>query len=277
MLFFFQVIGGFEWASFTDIMVKEIHHSQTWILNGYLPFASVAYHLLFATNNYSKVQFPSQFGENTTKHSKSKNLISILIGDMTSLTRAFAPTTALVYDLLPYLMYIIQPSLRPVNTQLYSAREKEELFHLIDTMIGYNLTYTQDRSLEGQYSFNLDPNIEEIVRFSGVVQPKQLSYATRQLVAREIELEKVRRAENYFAAQEKEIKNKNNSKSTKSGAEKKSLPNHLQKLNPKLPVDSKANNSLSEKKAAEATATVARDFFGRVIECSENKEKHSKY
>ena len=44
-----------------------------------------------------------------------------------------------------------------MNTQLYSRAEKDELLSLIDTMISYNLTYAQERTPEGQYTFTLDP------------------------------------------------------------------------------------------------------------------------
>lgn len=44
-----------------------------------------------------------------------------------------------------------------VNTQLFSAREKQQLVELIDTMIGYNPTYHQERNFEGQYTYVLDP------------------------------------------------------------------------------------------------------------------------
>ena len=54
---------------------------------------------------------------------------------------------------MPNLLDIIQPTLRPVNTQLYSAREKEELKALVDTMTAYNLTYVQERTQEGQYVY----------------------------------------------------------------------------------------------------------------------------
>jgi len=50
------------------------------------------------------------------------------------------------------LMFILQ-----VNPQLYSTREKQQLHDLIDTMINYNLTYRQDRTPEGQYTYVLEP------------------------------------------------------------------------------------------------------------------------
>ncbi len=44
-----------------------------------------------------------------------------------------------------------------VNPQLYSTREKQQLYDLIDTMINYSLTYRQDRTPEGQYTYVLEP------------------------------------------------------------------------------------------------------------------------
>lgn len=44
-----------------------------------------------------------------------------------------------------------------VNTQLYSMKEKQQLAELINTMLAYNLTYHQERTMDGQYVYKLDP------------------------------------------------------------------------------------------------------------------------
>ena len=44
-----------------------------------------------------------------------------------------------------------------VSIQLYTAREKQQLTDLVDTMISYNLTYQQERGADGQYTYVLDP------------------------------------------------------------------------------------------------------------------------
>ncbi|XP_076846098.1 chromosome transmission fidelity protein 18 homolog [Brachyhypopomus gauderio] len=82
-----------------------------------------------------------------------------------------------------------------VNPQLYSTREKQQLCELIDTMLNYNLTYRQDRSPEGQYTYVLEPNVEDVVRFPGLPPRRQLTYQVKQLIAREMELERMRRLE----------------------------------------------------------------------------------
>ncbi len=129
-----------------------------------------------------------------------------------------------MFDVLPHLVDIIQPNLRPVNTQLYSAREKEELKDLVDVMKAYSLTYVQERTPEGQYNYRcescnslfssllsrfncsmlrLDPAVEDVACFPATAtdhhfqlwqlrQRRRLPYAMRQLVAREIEMEKMR-------------------------------------------------------------------------------------
>lgn len=44
-----------------------------------------------------------------------------------------------------------------VNPQLFSSREKEQMHELVDTMLAYNLSYRQDRTPEGQYTYVLEP------------------------------------------------------------------------------------------------------------------------
>jgi len=50
-------------------------------------------------------------------------------------------------------MTIMQPNLRPVNTHLYSPREKEELQNLVSLLISYNLNFVQERTLDGSYVY----------------------------------------------------------------------------------------------------------------------------
>ncbi|XP_076063248.1 chromosome transmission fidelity protein 18 homolog isoform X2 [Oratosquilla oratoria] len=269
------ISAGLDWASFTDLVYKEIHHSQSWLLMAYLPYACVTYHHLFATHQRPKIHYPNQQYEANNKLGKVQNLMAAVVNEMVPATRSSVSPSSLIKDIFPYLLQIIQPNLRPVNTQLYSTKEREELNQLINTMISYNLTYHQEKSQEGQYAFTLDPNVEEIVQFPGVKQTgRQMPYTARQLIAREIELEKVRRAENYFAVQEQKQPQKESttqSECSTSGINKQpstvgasssastkdkndeTVPNHLHKLEAK-PV----------KEVVVPRAPC--DFFGRIVQ-----------
>ncbi|KAA0197860.1 hypothetical protein HAZT_HAZT003547, partial [Hyalella azteca] len=200
------VTAGLDWACFLDMLRTEIQKSQSWMLQGFLPHVFVSLHLNFASHQRPKITFPVQHTEQTAVQQRTETLITSLLNHMNPSSRVFAAAPLLLMDVLPYLSTILQPNFRPINTQLYSSKEKAELLSVIDTMIAYNLTYTQERSKEGQYSFVMEPNIEEVVRLNSNVNHRQLSYIARQLVAREVEMEKVRRSELYFSQQQQEKK-----------------------------------------------------------------------
>lgn len=57
-----------------------------------------------------------------------------------------------------YCPLCAQPSaVLQVSTQLFSTREKEQLASLVGTMLAYSLTYRQERTPEGQYTYRLEP------------------------------------------------------------------------------------------------------------------------
>ncbi|RXG71253.1 Chromosome transmission fidelity protein 18-like protein, partial [Armadillidium vulgare] len=245
------VVEGLEWAAMTDIFQKEILHNQCWNLGAYIPYSFVAYHFLFASNSWPKLQFPNQYNEFSTKLTKSKSILDSLTSGISAYNLVFSPSDSLIRDILPYLTCIMQPNFRAVNVQLYSNKEREDLSKLVSTMISYNLTYQQEKSHEGTYTYILEPNVEELTHFPSIPKPKGISYSSKQLIAREIELEKVRRSETYFNSQcqnlpnppKKNIFNKSSIVSkkelkapegqTKDKIQDAALPNHLQKLEAK--------------------------------------------
>ncbi|XP_077980244.1 chromosome transmission fidelity protein 18 homolog [Glandiceps talaboti] len=197
--YFEAVVLAHDWLAFTDILNQEILHRQNYILMRYIPYMPVVFHMLFASTSYPKIQYPNVQYENTLKMNKTTNLLTSLLSGVSAKTKRNVNIQTAVQELLPFLVEIVQPNLRPVNTQLFSGKEKDQLCNLIQTMIAYNLTYRQERSPEGQYNYILEPNVEEVIKFSGTATKKQMTYATKQLVAREIELEKLRRSEATFA------------------------------------------------------------------------------
>ncbi|KAK3091861.1 hypothetical protein FSP39_023205 [Pinctada imbricata] len=241
--------SSLDWLCFTDQINKFMGTLQDYRPMPYLPYSAVNFHLIYAANQPHKIQYPYTDYEAFTKQTKLENLVSTMMSDMTAYVQKFISKIAIVMDLLPPLMDIIQPTFRPVNTQLYSTREKEELSNLVRTMIAYNMTYHQEKSPEGQYLYVLDPNMEEVIRFSGMKQHKQLTYAAKQLISREIELERLRRKENRDVTNTSKEKNQEKKVGDKSNPV---VPNHLQKL--------------EAKPLAQIGGTmVQKDFFGRVI------------
>lgn len=236
-----------DWLGFSDTINQYTMHVQDYSLMGYVPYTAVTFHLVFAANQPPRIQYPHSQYEAFTKHNKFTNLINSLVSDMAPSVRKYLNTEVVIMDVLPPLMEIIQPNLRPVNTQLYSAREKEEMAQLIHIMIAYNMTYHQEKSLDGQYSYVLEPNVDEVIKFTGMKQRKQLTYAAKQMIAREIETVKMRQKEGSFDASLTQPKNDKNSFNKRK---EEFIPNHKQKL---------------QAKAINPEQMVQKDFFGRII------------
>ncbi|XP_011822411.1 PREDICTED: chromosome transmission fidelity protein 18 homolog, partial [Mandrillus leucophaeus] len=189
------VCAALEWLAFDDLLAGAAHHSQSFQLLRYPPFLPVAFHVLFASSHTPRITFPSSQQEAQNRMSQMRNLIQTLVSGIAPAARSRATPQALLLDALCLLLDILAPKLRPVSTQLYSTREKQQLASLVGTMLAYSLTYRQERTPDGQYVYRLEPNVEELCRFPELPARKPLTYQAKQLIAREIEVEKMRRAE----------------------------------------------------------------------------------
>ncbi len=240
---FENVQVGNDWFCFFDTMHQHIMQSQTYSTMAYLPYTFVASHLHFAASGRFKVAYPTQINEMRSGLLKSSQIVESLYSEVNPTVRCFTSSTALVRDVLPCLLTILRPNLRPVNTQLFTKSEKEMLQSVITTLVAFSLNFVQERSTEGQFIYKLDPDIEAVAHFRDISHP-QLSYAIKQLIAHEVEKEKMRRSD-Y-------VENKAVEAEKKGPATVPVLPNHKrQKL---------------EAKQVEVKDHAPVDFFGRRIQ-----------
>nr|XP_006637330.2 PREDICTED: chromosome transmission fidelity protein 18 homolog [Lepisosteus oculatus] len=151
------ICAGLEWLGFTDLLAETMMHGQNFSLMRYLPFLPAAFHLLFAANNVPRIAYPNSQYEAQARTQQTKNVLTAMLADIHPVIRSRTGLHALSLDILSLLLDVICPRLRPVNPQLYSARERQQLLELIDTMLSYNLTYLQSRTPEGQYIYALEP------------------------------------------------------------------------------------------------------------------------
>ncbi|XP_034234267.1 chromosome transmission fidelity protein 18 homolog isoform X2 [Thrips palmi] len=259
------IVKGLDWFSSVDLLNTEILSSQNYILMPYMSYAFAVWHILYAGLAWPKINYPNASYEASVKEGHTKQIIGELVKGMSPSVRVNCNETQLIMEILPLLLDVIVPNFRPVSLQLYSSQEKKDFCSVVSTMIDYNLTYVQERTPEGTYVCNLDPNIEEIVYFGESKPPRTLSYGTKQLLSREIEMEKMRRFEMAFTSaqsvqtpssipQDKSPpKNAPREEAPGKSKEKVSptnVPNHLRKL--------KAKPVLKELQT--------KDFFGRIVD-----------
>jgi len=270
------VVKGLEWFSHFDHLNQEMLHGQVWALMGHFPYTLVATHLLFASSTKQRVSFPTQMTEAKNKLASSQNVIASLVGEMQPSARVYSTSTALVRELLPAILSVVQPTLRPVNTQLFSAKEKAELANVVSVHIAYNVTYQQERDMEtGQYVYKMDPDVESVVCYPGTKRLVNLSYGIKQLISHEIELEKMRRIDAVIAA--------NSIQPLSQG--KRSAPSSINNTPVKepdvslTPKGSKKTTNHLQKLAAkpmDIKERVATDFFGRTIKLDPAKLNNKK-
>ncbi|MEQ2231470.1 hypothetical protein ILYODFUR_000733 [Ilyodon furcidens] len=241
------VCEALDWLTFSDRLNQVILHGQNFSLMKYLPFLSVAFHFLFAHPHVPRISYPHSHHEASSHLLSSRNALSTMLADIPASIRSRIGQLSLTLDILTLLLDIICPKLRPVNPQLFSSREKDQMRELIDTMLAYNLSYRQDRTPEGQYTYVLEPRVEDVARFSGLPPRRQLTYQAKQTISREMEQEKMRRAEQMMlqrnpVAKEEEIKS----------AGPKLTRNHQQRL-----------ENIVKHTTVETRPEV--DFFGRAV------------
>ncbi|KAL4659108.1 hypothetical protein GN956_G3456 [Arapaima gigas] len=257
------VCQALEWLSFSDLLNEAVMHLQNFSLARYLPFLPAAFHLLFAATSVPRISYPNSQYEAIAKMQHTKNALVALLAEVPPSIRSRVDPRCLSMDILSLLLDIICPKLRPVNPQLYSTREKQQLVELIDTMLCYSLTYRQDRTPEGQYIYLLEPNVEEAVRFPGVPPRRQLTYQAKQMIARELELERMRRAEAALLSrnlpQEENQEKETKTEATKGKVDQAGVRNHQQRL-----------ENIIKQTVTETKPEV--DFFGRVIVLKEKPE-----
>ncbi|CAK6444871.1 unnamed protein product [Pipistrellus nathusii] len=254
-----SVCTALDWLAFEDTLGQAAYHSQSFQLLRYQPFLLVAFHLLFASSHVPRIAFPNSQQEAQNRTNQVQNLIQTLVSGIAPATRNQTAPSALVLDTLCLLLDILVPKLRPVSTQLYSAREKLQLSSLVGTMLAYSLTYRQERTPDGQYVYRLEPNLEEVCRFPELPARKPLTYQAKQLIAREIEVEKMRRAE--ALARDGDSPQVDGSPSKAKGPQGTTGGKGAQPSTPR----SQEQRLESILKRAALEDQTERDFFGRVV------------
>lgn len=265
----YPVCTGLDWFRFHDLMSTSIQSSQIYSLYPYLPYSFVTWHRLYSSITWPKLSYPSISYEMNQKKVKLLQIIDFAFNGMPPYIQAYQNRERLLLDSIPFLLELIIPNIRPVSVQLYTPKERSEVERVISVMVDYNLNYTQERTVDGNYVFNLDPNLEEVGNFKERERSRNLGYPGRQMIAKEVETEKLRKltqllSENQRPETKREPKD-DIAKCIRSTPErspnpKSPLPNHLQRLTPV---------AFRKKKMD----TYARDFFGRIVEKSLTKEQ----
>ncbi|EFO22418.2 hypothetical protein LOAG_06066 [Loa loa] len=177
-----------------DRIVTSMNSVQDYNLLKYLSAVCVSIHMLLCCRGRTHLSFPTEYHSAIQRYEQSVEIVESVRAGATQ--KNFSLST-FALEILPYLICIVQPDLKPMNTQLYSVRELDLLHSVVSIMRSYSLTFTSV-SQDGSVSFVFKPAIDQLVMFTedGACHNNRssntLSNAARQLIAHEIELEKLR-------------------------------------------------------------------------------------
>lgn len=236
-----------DWFCFSDRVQSQIQHKQIYTVYPYLQYGFVIWHLLFSSPRLPKIKFPIQGYEHSQKFGHQKLVRSTFLKKLSSGVRCVGSGPSVLLDTVSFLRHILSPSLRFVSLQLLTNKERLDLRHTVNVMVDLGLHYTQLRVADGTYQYQLEPDINILCHFDVPTNYTPLPYFNMQLIAREVDVEAMKRV----------MPKKSNNPELLSNISKGKAPskfeNHKQKLQPKII----PNN----KKPAEV---VSKDFFGRI-------------
>ncbi|KAH8705922.1 hypothetical protein BGW36DRAFT_311722 [Talaromyces proteolyticus] len=271
--------SAYDWLHFHDMASSKVYTNQDWEMNPYLSQSVVAFHHLFASSKGSSVRNNKMVDDNESEEEHPfsgpradfaafealKQNKSILVGFQSTfsapLLRLFRSLDCVATDLVPSLMRILSPDVKPVvvrgseQKSVASVRKESEKVLVraaVRVMVGLRVTYEKARveneGVHGGWVYRLEPPIDTLIGFSkikGTILDAggsgPVRYAVRQVLDQEYRKETMRKQSEYSQA-------KYGGSSSKGGD-----PNED---------DDKENGAT---KAKRDNPGAKRDFFGRII------------
>jgi len=187
-----------DWAGFSDILTTRLRQKQEWGLMKYLPCVAVATKMSCNSPNIIQLQLPSSAKECQRSQVENGNMIQSFLLGLSPECRATATATTTILDLASPLTAILSPAIKP-GSALNSQSEKEMVADLADTMLRLGLTWKRSYGEDYQQTYLLEPNVASLdvsVAMQGE-EAKSSSFTEKhkQMLAHEIELERMRRLE----------------------------------------------------------------------------------
>ncbi|KAL9940432.1 hypothetical protein V8E36_001137 [Tilletia maclaganii] len=186
-----------EWLYFAGCLQDSVWKSggATFDLFGFLPWTFVQWHHLFANTKNTMPEYPRADYEHFLKRTAFSEITTSLHGSLPPTLRTQFNAPAVITELGPSLMRMLNPDLRPVNNQLVRTEERRTMAALVNIMLHLNLRFVQDRTEDGSLVMRLEPPLDAFVQYDGR-RSKDVAasrFAVRQLAVKEMDVEVRRR------------------------------------------------------------------------------------
>lgn len=107
-----------EWLEFYDILDDRANFKHEYELYKYLPYPVVNFHRFFAgsTSQEHTVSYPRVEYETFATKKSYENLIAVFLAGIHSSKRRYLNKDMVANEIVPLLMHIISPELKPVSS-----------------------------------------------------------------------------------------------------------------------------------------------------------------
>ncbi|PYI01285.1 sister chromatid cohesion factor [Aspergillus sclerotiicarbonarius CBS 121057] len=263
--------AAYEWLHFHDTMSSKVYTAQDWELSAYLSQSVVAFHHLFASaQGKAKAQevddeeeehpFSGPRADFAAYEAQKQNraiLTEFQSAFTAPLSRLFRSTDSLVIDLIPNLIRMLSPDVKPVvvrgsgeQRSVASVRKESEralVQSAVRVMAGLGVRFDKVRienaGAHNGWAYRMEPPLDTLITFSktkaNANSTAPVRYAVRQVLDQEYRKENIR---------------------------KHSEPLHSSKTSSKTSAQKTADGQTDAfKKTPRDGPNVKRDFFGRII------------
>ncbi|KAJ3219640.1 hypothetical protein HDU67_000128 [Dinochytrium kinnereticum] len=253
-----KIEKALDWLVSWDLMALRAGSSN------YSAYPIIAFHYIFAKVERPTIEFPKNEYENFLATRASEGILESTVKGLGSVTRSWwGERRRLVTELLPPLIQIVTPNFYSVNVQAMRPQEKKLFERIVHIMVSFGLKYEQEVLENGLYHYRIEPPINKICNFGEKeVVGAQNMFPIKQLIAKEIALENIRRYE------ESKRNAPKTARQTKLPSNQPSnQPTELSKPVSKEPTPSLAPAPKPEivLKLAKVKSTIPKDFFGRPV------------
>ncbi|ETW08306.1 hypothetical protein, variant 1 [Aphanomyces invadans] len=206
-----KVNHALEWMEFADLCDTRVKSHQQFALTPYCSIAAVAVYRACCTGSRRRIEYPKSNSDYRKQVEISHSILDAFIGSGSALR---VGSRVLAVDVVPSVVAMLNP---PINS---SKQDKQSMDRLVALMSSLQLSYKQIQLPGGVVDYILEPyvknlaiysalhgsllderwwtvcrSLDRLVHYKGLENRLRLPLGIRQTMAREVELENMRRAD----------------------------------------------------------------------------------
>lgn len=152
-----RILEALDWLYLYDRLESKLRSDRDYELLSYVPFAFVGWHKLFASHTAKPLEYPKADYEAYQQRVAHQEIVDAFRVHLPHELKGLFTGTNVAAELLPLLNRILNPDIRPVNSQLVKADERRVLTKLVHLMMAMKISFVQDKNEDGQLTYKLEP------------------------------------------------------------------------------------------------------------------------